>query len=138
LRKFLFYAWGYVIRKMLGTGLPYRVLVKSNECVLAYQSKNFGQILGNIFSIRLIRGSVFSSKQVNTKYMLRLSTSILGLIWSRVLWPPQFICFTLTYTRVDLYATYLKSINSTFLQYQIINHDLVVTRLEKKLKTTAL
>ena len=48
--------------------------------ILAYKSRNFGQILDIIFSIRLIRGSVFSTEQYTSKYQIYGSKNSIRLI----------------------------------------------------------
>ena len=54
--------------------------LKEVPYILAYKSINFGQILGNISSILLIRGCVFSNVQYTSKYQKSASESSLRLI----------------------------------------------------------
>ena len=69
--------------------------LKEVPYLLAYKSINFGQILGNISSILLIRGCVFSNVQYTSTYPKSASESSLRLIRGRLINEYSVALFTI-------------------------------------------
>ena len=86
-----------------------KISLKILPYILAYKSRNFGQNLSNIFSIRLIRGSQINISKMTFYFIFLLFRPFVidfkayrkSQFWTKFL----NIFFNSTYTRVDLYAS---------------------------------